>query len=33
MNKEKHEVPEDVSKFNSLEIAKKIKEEYIKILE
>jgi glycosyltransferase involved in cell wall biosynthesis len=33
MTKEKHGVPEDVSKFNSLEIAKKIKEEYIKILE
>jgi len=33
LNKQKHEVPEDVSKFDSLEIAKKIKEEYIKILE
>ena len=32
LNKEKHEVPEDINKFNSLEVAKKIKEEYIKIL-
>jgi len=31
LNKEKHEVPEDINKFNSLEVAKKIKEEYIKI--
>jgi len=33
LNKERFNIPEDVSKFNSLEIAKKIKEEYIKILE
>jgi glycosyltransferase involved in cell wall biosynthesis len=32
LNKERFDIPEDVSKFNSLEIAKKIKEEYIKIL-
>ena len=32
LNKEKHEVPSDVSKFDYLEVAKKIKEEYIKIL-
>ena len=32
INKERFDIPEDVSKFNSLEIAKKIKEEYIKIL-
>jgi len=32
LNKEKHEVPNDVTKFNGLEVAKKIKEEYIKIL-
>ena len=32
LNKEKHEVPDDVKKFDGLEIAKKIKEEYIKIL-
>ena len=32
LNKERFDIPEDVGKFNSLEIAKKIKEEYIKIL-
>ncbi len=32
LNKKRHEVPEDINKFNSLEVAKKIKEEYIKIL-
>ncbi len=32
LNKEKHNVPEDIKKFEGLEIAKKIKEEYIKIL-
>lgn len=32
LNKERFDIPEDVSKFNSLEISKKIKEEYIKIL-
>jgi glycosyltransferase involved in cell wall biosynthesis len=32
LNKEKHDVPDDVKKFDGLEIAKKIKEEYIKIL-
>jgi glycosyltransferase involved in cell wall biosynthesis len=32
INKEKHNVPDDVKKFDGLEIAKKIKEEYIKIL-
>jgi hypothetical protein len=32
LEKEKHEVPKDINKFNSLEVAKKIKEEYIKIL-
>jgi len=32
LNKEKHNVPEDIKKFQGLEIAKKIKEEYIKIL-
>ena len=32
INKNKHEVPSDVYKFNSIEVAKKIKEEYIKIL-
>jgi hypothetical protein len=31
-NKERFEVPEDISKFNSIDVAKKIKEEYIKIL-
>ena len=32
IGKQKHEVPSDVLKFDSLEVAKKIKEEYIKIL-
>lgn len=32
LNKEKHEVPSDVSKFDYMEVAKKIKEQYIKIL-
>lgn len=32
LNKEKHDVPDDVKKFDGLEITKKIKEEYIKIL-
>jgi glycosyltransferase involved in cell wall biosynthesis len=32
LNKEKFDIPNDVSKFNSLEVAKKIKEEYIKII-
>jgi glycosyltransferase involved in cell wall biosynthesis len=32
INKNKHDVPSDVYKFNSIEVAKKIKEEYIKIL-
>jgi glycosyltransferase involved in cell wall biosynthesis len=32
LNKEKYNVPDDVKKFDGLEIAKKIKEEYIKIL-
>jgi glycosyltransferase involved in cell wall biosynthesis len=32
IDKKKHEVPSDVNKFNSDEVAKKIKEEYIKIL-
>ena len=32
LNKEKHNVPNDVKKFDYLEVAKKIKEEYIKIL-
>lgn len=32
IDKKKHEVPSDVDKFNSSEVAKKIKEEYIKIL-
>jgi glycosyltransferase involved in cell wall biosynthesis len=32
LEKEKHEVPKDIDKFNSLEVAKKIKKEYIKIL-
>jgi len=32
LSKERFDIPKDVSKFNSLEIAKKIKEEYIKIL-
>ena len=33
INKERFDIPEDVSKFNSLEVVKKIKQEYIKILE
>jgi hypothetical protein len=32
LNKEKFDIPKDVSKFDSLEVAKKIKEEYIKII-
>ena len=32
INKERFDMPEDISKFNSLDVAKKIKEEYIKIL-
>jgi glycosyltransferase involved in cell wall biosynthesis len=32
LNKEKFDIPNNVSKFNSLEVAKKIKEEYIKII-
>ena len=32
LNKEKYNVPEDINKFDSLEVSKKIKEEYIKIL-
>ena len=32
LNKRKHEVPSDVSKFDYMEVAKKIKEKYIKIL-
>jgi len=32
LNKEKYNLPEDINKFDSLEVAKKIKEEYIKIL-
>ena len=32
LSKEKHEIPVDVEKFNSIEVAKKIKEEYIKII-
>jgi hypothetical protein len=30
--KKKFDIPNNVSKFNSLEVAKKIKEEYIKII-
>ena len=33
LNKEKHDVPSDVSKFDYMEVAKKIKEQYIKILD
>lgn len=33
LNKERFDIPEDINKFNSLEVAKKIKQEYIKILE
>jgi glycosyltransferase involved in cell wall biosynthesis len=32
INKERFDIPEDVNRFNSLDVAKKIKEEYIKIL-
>jgi glycosyltransferase involved in cell wall biosynthesis len=32
LNKERFDIPNDISKFNSLEVAKKIKEEYIKII-
>jgi hypothetical protein len=32
LNKEKHNVPDDIKKFDGLGVAKKIKEEYIKIL-
>ena len=32
INKEKFDIPDDVIKFDYMEIAKKIKEEYIKIL-
>ena len=32
LNKERIDIPIDVNKFNSIEVAKKIKEEYIKIL-
>jgi hypothetical protein len=32
LNKKRFDIPNDISKFNSLEVAKKIKEEYIKIL-
>jgi len=32
INKERFDIPEDIDKFNSLSVAKKIKEEYIKIL-
>lgn len=32
INKERFDIPEDINKFNSLYVAKKIKEEYIKIL-
>ena len=33
LNKERFDIPKDINKFNSLEVAKKIKQEYIKILE
>ena len=33
INKERFDIPEDINKFNSLEVVKKIKQEYIKILE
>jgi glycosyltransferase involved in cell wall biosynthesis len=33
LNKERVDIPIDVNKFDSIEVAKKIKEEYIKILE
>jgi glycosyltransferase involved in cell wall biosynthesis len=32
LNKERFDIPDDINKFNSLEVAKKIKEDYIKIL-
>lgn len=32
LNKERFDIPEDVTKFDSVEVSKKIKEEYIKIL-
>lgn len=32
IEKNKYEVPSDINKFNSEEVAKKIKKEYIKIL-
>jgi hypothetical protein len=32
INKEKFESPNDIIKFESLEVAKKIKKEYIKII-
>jgi hypothetical protein len=32
IDKKKHEVPSDVNKFNSDEVAKKIKHEYIRII-
>ena len=32
LNKERFDIPSDIDKFNSIEVAKKIKEEYIKIL-
>ena len=33
LNKERFDIPKDINKFNSLEVVKKIKQEYIKILE
>ena len=33
LNKERVDIPDDVIKFDYMEIAKKIKKEYIKILE
>ena len=32
LNKERFDIPKDINKFDSIEVAKKIKEEYIKIL-
>jgi glycosyltransferase involved in cell wall biosynthesis len=32
LNKERFDIPKDIDKFDSIEVAKKIKEEYIKIL-
>jgi hypothetical protein len=32
INKERFDIPEDVSKFDYMDISKKIKQEYIKIL-